>query len=99
MNIEIVYGDAINQTLLSLAVEIGTTVGQALQQANLPIEYEQAGIFGQVVSLDKVVEANDRIELYRSLVISPMQARRLRAKKAVVRKQRRSSPLPLAGEG
>jgi len=38
------------------------------------------GIFGKVCERDQLLQAHDRIEIYRPLLLSPTEARRLRAK-------------------
>ena len=45
----------------------------------ISLSTNQVGVFGEVVSLDQIVAAGDRIEIYRPLKMDPMQARRLRA--------------------
>lgn len=39
------------------------------------------GVFSKPVTLDYLIQNGDRIEIYRPLKISPMEARRLRQKK------------------
>lgn len=41
----------------------------------------KVGIYGEIKQLSDLVRAFDRIEIYRPLVVDPMEARRLRAKK------------------
>ena len=69
----------------ALTVEEGCTVGQALQASGLLAELSAAelldlscGVWGRKVPPDRVVQANDRIELYRSLTVDPKVARRER---------------------
>jgi putative ubiquitin-RnfH superfamily antitoxin RatB of RatAB toxin-antitoxin module len=88
MNVEIIYALPQEQTLLTLNVDDNCTVDQALRQSTifetypeLTIETIQVGIFSEVVELNHVLKAGDRIEIYRPLEIDPMEARRLRAKK------------------
>jgi putative ubiquitin-RnfH superfamily antitoxin RatB of RatAB toxin-antitoxin module len=38
------------------------------------------GIFGQICDLEKILNAGDRIEIYRPLQKDPMDARRQKAK-------------------
>ena len=47
----------------------------------LKLEDLQVGIYSRKVGLDAVVKEGDRIEIYRPLLINPMEARRLRAQK------------------
>ena len=37
------------------------------------------GIFGNVATLNQVLQDKDRVEIYRSLQMNPIEARRLRA--------------------
>ncbi len=41
----------------------------------------QVGIFGELKSLDTLLNDGDRVEIYRKLKIDPKEARRARAKK------------------
>ena len=88
MNIEIIYALADEQKLIALKVAEHCTVDQALRQSGifklypeLSIETIQVGIFSRPVDLSYVLRENDRIEIYRPLIIDPKEARRLRAKK------------------
>lgn len=80
------YASATEQFHLSLAFEQGMTVQDALdrsdllQQTTLP-EPLQVGIFGVRVELDHILEAGDRVEIYRALTINPKDIRRKRAQK------------------
>ncbi len=84
MEIELAYASAEKQLLLTLEVIAGTTIRQAIQQANLAdfisVEPVAVGIFGQQRSLDWPVKAGDRVEIYRPLRLDPMAARLERAK-------------------
>lgn len=70
---------------IALAVPEGTTVGDALQRSGL-LEHVSApemvtlecGIWGRKVPLTQPLRANDRVELYRSLLVDPKVARRER---------------------
>ena len=72
--------------LRSLTVPAGTTIGQALVQSGLLQEHpgidltvNMVGIYGKKKSLDTVLRAHDRIEVYRPLQADPKEARRRRA--------------------
>jgi putative ubiquitin-RnfH superfamily antitoxin RatB of RatAB toxin-antitoxin module len=84
--IEVVYCCEDEQHVISLVVPAGTTAGEAVRRAGLtercPHFDEQAttlGIYGRVVTQDAVLQADDRVEIYRPLVADPKQARRRRA--------------------
>ena len=65
----------------------GMTVAGVLQQSGFLERHPElvglpAGIFSQTVSLDTLVKPGDRVELYRPLLVNPMEKRRQRAKRA-----------------
>jgi putative ubiquitin-RnfH superfamily antitoxin RatB of RatAB toxin-antitoxin module len=78
--IEVVYGDSHSQTLLNVEIESGQTISDVLKThlPNLDLENQPVGIWGQVVSLNHVLQENERIEIYRPLLIDPKAARRER---------------------
>ena len=91
IEIEVVYGLAHKQKLISMQVEQGTTVRQGAELSGLAKEFPELniaesklGIFGKTVrSPDtEVLKAGDRIEIYRPLIIDPKAARANRAAKA-----------------
>ena len=47
----------------------------------LKLEQLSVGIYRKKTTLDSPLREGDRVEIYRPLVIDPMEARRLRAKK------------------
>lgn len=86
MRVEVAYGTAERQTLVSVELAQGATVGQALQAiagtepfAQLPLESIPVGLFGRPVNRDTQLKAGDRVELYRPLAVDPKEARRRRA--------------------
>ncbi|WP_019410416.1 RnfH family protein [Pseudomonas psychrophila] len=96
IDIEVVYAAIDRQQLLALTVPAGTTlraavlasgIGQAFPEVDLadcPL-----GIFGRQV-MDpqvRVVQAGDRIEIYRPLLADPKEIRRQRAAKAAEAKR------------
>ena len=86
MRVEVAYGTAERQTLVSVELAEGATVGQALQAvaakepfAELPLDSMPVGIFGRPANRDTRLKARDRVELYRPLALDPKEARRRRA--------------------
>jgi hypothetical protein len=72
-----------------LALPAGSTVAQAVAASGVLDRHPalraladagvlQVGVWGKRCSLDRPVAANDRIELYRPLLVDPKEARRLR---------------------
>ena len=83
--IEVVYALPAAQTLVCLRVSAGATVEQALTQSGLLARYPaldlataRVGVFGKIVTLDTLLRAGDRVEIYRPLLIEPKEARRRR---------------------
>ena len=86
LNIELVYSPGPRQVRQwTLALDPGTTVGQALGACSLFEEFPElektrllAGIWGRRIRLDQVLADRDRIEIYRPLRVDPKTARRER---------------------
>ena len=97
IEVEVVYAAVDRQVLRTVSVAEGSTIraavlasgiGEAFAELNLadcPL-----GIFGKVVADPQVrlVQAGDRIEIYRPLLADPKEVRRLRAAKAAEAKAR-----------
>jgi len=86
MNIEVVYGLADHQSLLSLEVDESVTVQQAIEQSGILEQFDdidlavnKVGIFGKMTKLSAGLKAGDRIEIYRPLIADPKEVRRRRA--------------------
>lgn len=62
----------------------GANVAAALQASGWGLDAEFVGlaVFGQAAEMTTVLHDGDRIELLRSLLLDPKQARRLRAERA-----------------
>lgn len=80
-----------NQALIALDVPAGTSVRQAIMRSGiaerfpgLTVDAMAVGIFGKLVPDPeaRVLEAGDRVELYRPLVADPKEARKRRAELA-----------------
>ncbi len=79
--IETAYALEEVQYLFVDEVEEGATVEEALKHSKLLKELpdlviDKVGIFGKLVSLDTVLRAGDRIEVYRPLKADPKERRR-----------------------
>ena len=90
------------QGVLELDLRDGATVADALAAARRGLAVRGApvldapewqdgatGIFGEVCGRDRVLQPDDRVELYRALKVDPKAARRARAE--AVRASRASS--------
>jgi len=89
IQIEVVYGLAHKQKLLSLPVNQGTTVEQAIIESGIislfseiDLNENKVGIWNKAAKLSRVLEDLDRIEIYRPLIADPKEVRKRRAEKA-----------------
>lgn len=96
MKIELVYASPTKQCLHQVDLPEGSTVQQAIEASPLLAEFPEIefhqntiGIFGKKTTLSTPLTSGDRIEIYRPLLIDPMQKRRLRAHLA--EKQKRTT--------
>lgn len=87
IDVSVVYALPDQQVIMELSVEDGCTVKQAVEQSGLlaqfteiDIQTMQVGIYSERVSLEHLLRAGDRVEVYRPLTIDPKEARRNRAK-------------------
>ncbi|MDH1265866.1 RnfH family protein [Pseudomonas sp. GD03944] len=89
--VEVAYALADRQALVRLEVPRGTTARQAAEQSGLAAEFagldlanSPLGIFGKSVAKpeERVLEAGERVEIYRALIADPKEVRKQRAAKA-----------------
>ncbi|MBL4682790.1 MAG: RnfH family protein [Pseudomonadales bacterium] len=86
--IEVAFISIDKQVIKSLDVPNGTTVIGAIRLSGIKDEFpeldlntQKIGIYGRLVKEDDVLQAEDRVEIYRALIIDPKEARRRRAEK------------------
>jgi len=86
MNVEVAYALPERQLILEFEVDEGCTVTEAIAQSGIlglfpeiDLAKNKVGIFSQICALNKCLETNDRVEIYRGLALDPMEARRQRA--------------------
>ena len=82
-NVEVVYVP-LDQKLLQVDVPYvaGMTVQHAISASGFSdVEGMPVGIFSHQVTRDTLLKPGDRVEIYRPLMIDPMEKRRQRAKK------------------
>jgi hypothetical protein len=92
--VEVVYGDAERQKLLSFDVPAGTSVYGAAELSGivkffpeLNIVDVKMGIFGKVVAnpQQQLIRSGERVEIYRPLLVDPIESRKARAAKVKTR--------------
>ncbi len=88
IKVSVAYASETLQKLIELDVPAGTRVREAIATSEMAaffpeVDFELAakGIFGVRCDNDRVLEAGDRVEIYRPLVTDAKEARRRRAKK------------------
>ena len=86
MIVEVAYALADKQSLISLEVEEGSTLKEAIEASGILDEYRdidlstnRVGIFSKLATLDTVLREKDRVEIYRSLIADPKKVRKERA--------------------
>jgi putative ubiquitin-RnfH superfamily antitoxin RatB of RatAB toxin-antitoxin module len=96
IDVEVVYALATVQRLVPLKVPAGTTARQAVERCELAAEFPDLdvqtcllGIFGKALvdPQSRVLEAGDRVEIYRPLIADPKEVRKQRAAKAAAKRQ------------
>ncbi|WP_092146122.1 MULTISPECIES: RnfH family protein [unclassified Pseudomonas] len=96
IEIEVVYASAERQVLRTCMVQEGASVRAALAASGIADVFPEldlmtcpVGIFGKLVvdPEHQVVQAADRLEIYRPLLADPKEIRRLRAAKAAQARQ------------
>ncbi len=99
MQVELVYALPSEQKRYRFEAPAGTTVQEALNLSGILTEIPSLltpdlllGIWGKRVSLDHTLQADDRIEIYRPLLIDPKEVRQLLVKKERQGKKRSFYP-------
>lgn len=87
--IEVVYGVPNEQVILTISVEEGTTIEQAIELSGVLSTYKdidlkknKVGIWNRTAKLTDTLNDLDRIEIYRPLIADPKEVRKRRAEKA-----------------
>lgn len=101
INVEVAYALPEKQVILPVNVDVGTTVGGAIVQSgimmefpDLDIEHSDVGIFGKATKMETVLNDGDRVEIYRPLIADPKEVRRKRAAEGKVTKKGGGSAKP-----
>lgn len=88
IEVEVVYAVPDEQRSYTVHVPLGSTVGTAVAASGVGEDHPEldlarcpVGIYGERVDAGTVVDAGDRIEIYRPLIADPKESRRRRAAK------------------
>lgn len=96
ITVEVAYALPQQQKLIALQVEEGTTAYEAVEQSGILAVFPEIdlpnakmGIFGQALGTkglkpakEYLMQAGDRVEIYRPLIADPKEVRKRRAAKA-----------------
>lgn len=84
--VEVAYAKPDEQVILSLEVEEGTTVLEAVERSGILRRFPEIdtataklGIFAKAAKPDATLNPGDRVEIYRPLIADPKEARKKRA--------------------
>ena len=97
IQVEVAYALPDRQELISLAVPKGTSVYDAAVQSkivdkfpDLELESASMGIFGkgEKKPKERILEAGERVEIYRPLIADPKEVRKRRAAEAKVKREK-----------
>ena len=93
ITIELIYPLPNEQKLITIEVQSGSNVEQAITLSGILEQYPQidlsnnkVGIFSKACKLDDLLREGDRIEIYRPLIADPKEARK---KKASLQKEQK----------
>lgn len=86
LDVSVVYAPRAREVQVAhIQLPIGATVEHALQHSGLlaalsraDLDHLEIGVWGRKVSGSYVLQAHDRVEVYRSLIVDPKVARRVR---------------------
>lgn len=86
LNVEVAYAKFDQQLIVEIQILPGTTLESAIRQSGIlalfpeiNLETASFGVFSMPKDRSFVVNSGDRIEIYRSLLIDPKEARRIKA--------------------
>ena len=94
ISVEVVYALPAKQELLTVRLNEGATVRQAIESSGLLQKYPEIdlaknklGIFAKLTKRDSVLRDRDRVEIYRPLIADPKEVRKQRAAEGKVMKK------------
>lgn len=86
ITVEVAYAKPEAQEIVSLEVEEGTSLEQAIERSGLlttfpeiDLKQNKVGIFGKLTKPGTLLRDRDRVEIYRPLIADPKEVRKQRA--------------------
>jgi putative ubiquitin-RnfH superfamily antitoxin RatB of RatAB toxin-antitoxin module len=100
MIVEVAYALPNKQSLISIEVESGSTLKEAIEASGILEVFEQidltkdrVGIFSKFATLDTILREKDRVEIYRPLIADPKKARKERAAEGKAMRSNKKNPI------
>jgi putative ubiquitin-RnfH superfamily antitoxin RatB of RatAB toxin-antitoxin module len=88
VKIEVVYAGVSEQAVVELDLPEGSNAGDAVRESGLARRFSEIdtdklllGVYGERVTPEHMLEEGDRVEIYRTLIADPKEARRRRARR------------------
>jgi len=85
--VSVVYAEPERAFAIELSLSGGASVEDAIERSgirkarpDIEIREDRLGIFSRRVSFETILRDGDRVEIYRSLLVDPKEARRRRAR-------------------
>ena len=85
ISVEVIYAKRDQQKMISLDIETGSTLKEAIIQSGILLLFpeidlskQSIGVFGVLKKFTDQAQTGDRIEIYRPLMIDPKEARRVK---------------------
>lgn len=86
ISVEVAFATPTKQLIIPVGLPAGASVHEAITDSDIlesdfdiDLKNTSVGIYGRVCKLDQILKDGDRVEIYRPLMLSPMDARRNRA--------------------
>lgn len=86
ISVQVVYASTTHQEVISIEIPADSTVEDAIEKSGILHKYSEVdistcmvGIYGKVIQNGRILKDQDRVEIYRPLIMDPMEARRKRA--------------------
>jgi len=87
ISVSVVYAEPERAFEIELSLSGGASVEDAIERSgirkarpDIEIREDRLGIFSRRVSFETILRDGDRVEIYRSLLVDPKEARRRRAR-------------------
>jgi len=84
--VEVAYALPDKQTVIPVSVPAGSRIDAVIEASGIlqqfpeiDLDKQAVGIFSQLKKRDDIVQADDRVEIYRDLIADPKEVRRRRA--------------------